>query len=614
LVRKGVVLAVVVALLVVLAGLGTDAARAKDYSITDVVIDARVMTNGDVRVHESRTLDFSGAFSYVYWDYSTRGSEGVRIRAASGPEGPYTRGTDSVQGGPGLAPGTYYVLDKGDTVRVQLSFSLADTSATFSVDYTALSAARRWRDTAELYWQFVGAETGVPCDHVRITVHLPRGVQKNEVRAWTHGPLWGTVTIEPDASVVSAVSPLPANTYVESRILFPAAALAKVKPSDGARMAAALSEEQRWADEANRQRQRARVGQILWGVLGAGVPLAAFLLVVTLYIKYGREPKPRFRAQYLREIPEPPQPPAMVGFVWRMGSLAREDATATLLDLIDRGVIDIERVVVPEKHLFGKDERTTYRLTLHDDRLEDLLPYERRLAKLLFHEIAEGPSFLLSELKDLAKTNRAEFAKGYSAWRTMVENEGERRKFFDATADRMAFWAAAAGFAAAVAAGAAGVLSGGYWYFLGVPFSIALIVAARAVKRRSTEAAELHAQYGALRRYLKDFGRLQEKPPDAVVLWQQFLVYAVVFGIADEVVKTMQVKAPEVVDDPAFRTTAFLMFAAPGGGGSPLSELHQSFTQAVAVATSSSSSGSGGGGGFSGGGGGGGGGGGFGAG
>ena len=36
-------------------------------------------------------------------------------------------------------------------------------------------------------------------------------------------------------------------------------------------------------------------------------------------------------------------------------------------------------------------------------------------------------------------------------------------------------------------------------------------------------------------RYLKDFGRLDEKPPDAVVLWEQFLIFAVVFGIADKV-------------------------------------------------------------------------------
>jgi len=196
----------------------------------------------------------------------------------------------------------------------------------------------------------------------------------------------------------------------------------------------------------------------------------------------------------------------------------------------------------------------------------------------------------------------------------MATKEGERRKYLDAQADRMAFTGTALGFVGAVAAGAAAIFSGWLWFLAGIPVCVVLIFVSRTIKRRSQEAAELHAQYAALERYLKDFGRLQEKPPDAVVLWEQFLVYAVVFGIADEVVKAMTVKVPDVIDDPGFRTGYFIWFASPGDGGmAAFNEMHQSFNAAVSVATSSSSSGSGGGGGFSGGGGGGGGGGGFGA-
>ena len=501
-----------------------------------------------------------------------------------------------------------------EPVRVQLFFSVADTSAQFSVDYVARGAAKRWADIAELYWQFVGDQATVPADHVRVTVHLPAGVTREQVRAWAHGPLWGNVSIEPDASVVMTVDPLPAGTFVEGRILFPAAALAKATPAAGAREAAVLAEEQKWADEANRSRLWSRVRVIAWSVVGFGIPLVALILVIVLYIKYGREPKTQFQAQYLRDIPQPSLPPALVGLIWRMGSVDRDDATATLLDLVNRKVIDIERVTVHEDRLFGKDDTITYQLTLHDERLDQLLPYERNLVTFLFHEIAESPILVLSELKGLAKKHRAAFAKGYSAWTTMVTHEGERRKFLDAQADRMAFAGAALGFVGAVAAGAAAIFSGWLWFFAGIPVCVVLIYVARTIKRRSQEAAELHAQYSALQRYLKDFGRLEEKPPDAVVLWEQFLVYAVVFGIADEVARAMTIKVPNVIDDPAFRTGYFIWFASPGDGGmAAFDEMHQSFSAAMSVAKSSSSSGSGGGGGFSGGGGGGGGGGGFGA-
>ncbi len=617
--RPLVVLALVGLLAAGLAGLWAGPAAAKSFSITNVAIDATVQPNGDVVVHESRTLDFSGGFHYVFWDYSAKGSDGIKVTGASGPTGasgaqiPYSVGTGAVSGVAG-APGTYDVQDTSAGVRVQLNFELADTSATFGVDYTALGAAKRWRDTAELYWQFVGAETAVPSDHVRITVHLPQGVQKSEVRAWTHGPLWGNVVIEPDASVVSTVSPLPAYTFVESRILFPASALPQAKRHSSARLALVLAQEKELADKANRERWVARAKVAFWVLVGVGIPLAALILVIVLYVRFGREPKPKFSAPYLRDIPEPSLPPALVGFIWRMGTVGREDATATLLDLINRGVIDIERVEWEEKHLLGgSSDKVSYKLTLHEEKLDDLLPYEHHLVNFLFTEIAGGWSFVIADLKDLAKAKRTEFAAGYKEFTDMVGDEGTQRDYLDAKADRMAFTGAAFGFIAAVAAGVAGVFGRFYWALIGLPVGIVLIFVSRSIKRRSVEAAELYAQYQALRRYMKDFGRMDEKPPDSVVLWQQFLVYAVVFDMADQVIKAMQVKVPEVMQDPAFRTMTFMMIAQPGMGPSPFSAMDQSFGQAVAVATSNSSSGAGGGGGFSGGGGGGGGGGGFGA-
>ena len=620
--RLALVLVAMVVLAAAADALAAGPAAAKDFTITSVRIDATVAPNGDVRITDTRTLDFSGSFHFVYWDLSTRGSEGIEVLGASGPAAggtgttvPYEPSRSAIVGTQSGEIGTYAVEDGGSMVTVQLNFEVTDATASFTVEYVARGAAKRWSDTAELYWQFVGEDVAVESRDVSVTVHLPQGVTSDQVRAWAHGPLWGTVTIAPDASVVMKVDPLPAQTFVEGRVLFPAAALSKAPVSTTPMLDRVLAEEKRLADEANRSRLWARVKVGLWGLLGVVVPLIALVLLVALYVRFGREPRTLFNAQYLRDFPQPQLPPALAAFIWRMGSVGSDDVTATLLDLVNRRVIDLERVVVHEDGLFGAKDATTYKLTLHDERLDELLDFERQLCEFLFHQIAGGSELVLSELKDLAKTHRATFTWGFQTWKSKVHKEGERRGYLDPQADRMAFVASAFAFVAIVAAGAAAVFSGFWWFFLGVPVGLVLIFVARAVKRRSQEAAELHAQYAALERYLKDFGRLQEKPPDAIVLWEQFLIFAVVFGIADQVAKAMTVKVPEVVNDPAFRTPYLLWWGMPGDGGglSAFSELHQSFSQAVSVATSSSSSGSGGGGGFSGGGGGGGGGGGFGA-
>jgi uncharacterized membrane protein len=620
--RAALALVVLVLLAAGAAALAAGPAAAQDFSIRSVRVNATVHPNGDVRITDTRTLDVSGTYHFVYWDLSTRGSEGIEVLGASGPAAgdtgttvPYEPSGIPFTGTQTGQVGTYSVEDGGAVVTVQLNFEVTDATASFTVEYVARGAARRWSDTAELYWQFVGEDIALESRDVSVTVHLPDGVTSDQVRAWAHGPLWGTVTIEPDASVVMTVDPLPAYTFVEGRILFPAAALGEAPASTTPKLDEVLAEEKKLADEANRSRLWARIKVGLWGVLGVGVPLIALVLIFVLYLRYGREPKTQFNAQYLRDFPQPQLPPALVAFIWRMGSVGSDDVTATLLDLVNRKVIDLERVVVQKDGIFGSKDATTYKLTLRDERLEGLLDHERQLCTFLFHQIADGNELVLSELKDLAKTHRATFAQGFQTWKKKVEKEGERRGYLDPHADRMAFAASAFAFVAIVAAGAAAVFSGFWWFLLGIPVGLVLIFVARAVKRRSQEAAELHAQYAALERYLKDFGRLDEKPPDAVVLWEQFLIYAVVFGIADQVARAMTVKVPEVVDDPAFRTPYILWWGIPGEGGglSAFSEMHQSFSQAVSVATSSSSSGSGGGGGFSGGGGGGGGGGGFGA-
>lgn len=612
----------VLAAVLVLATLVAPApAAAKDVSISNITIDAQVRPNGDVAISDRRTLDFSGSFHYVYWDLSTKGADSIEVLDAEGPSTadpatkvPYQPAQGTL-GGAGGKYQSYTVADRGSRVRVQLNFEVVDAEATFVIRYVAKGAAKRYADTAELYWQFVGDDTTIAADDVRVSIRLPEGVTRDQVRAWAHGPLWGSVAITPQAGVTLEVDSLPASTFVEARVLFPAAALEAAPLQSGDRLAVVLAEEQRWADEANRARLVARVKVVVAGLVGLGVPLLALVLVGVLYLRYGREPRPEFQAQYLRDLPQPHLPPALAGFIWRMGSAGREDVTATLLDLVNRKVIGLERVVVDKRRLLGSKETTTYKLSLLPGKREGLLPYEEQLCRFLFHKVAGGDELVLSELKSLAAADRKGFAKGYQDWKKQVLAEGQSRGFLDPDADRKAALSAAVAMVATVVSFLAGTLSGAWWLLLGTPVGIVLMFVARAVKRRSQEAAELHAQYAALERYLKDFGRLDEKPPDAVVLWEHFLVYAVMFGIADEVAKAMAIKVPEVVQDPAFRTPYLLWWGVPGEGGglSAFSEIHQSFGQAVSVATSSSSSGSGGGGGFSGGGGGGGGGGGFGA-
>ena len=308
-----------VAGLAVLAGPAAGPAAAKDFSITDIVIDATVLPNGDVRVHEERTVLRRHLPLRLLGlpDQGLRRRRGHRRRRAVRA---LHRGPDSLVGSSMIVPDTYAVQTTPTSVRVQLDFELTDIDARFYVDYTALGAAKRWQDIAELYWQFIGDQTGKPADNAIITVHLPgrdqgrrEGVDPRSSVGQRHHPA-GRLRCERGLAAAGvhvrrAAHPVPGR-----------------RPEQGGatgapRLQAALAEEKALADEANRSRTWSRVKVGLWSILGFGVPLVALVLVVFLWVKYGREPKPQFKAEYLRDIPQPSLPPAMVGFIWRMGSV-----------------------------------------------------------------------------------------------------------------------------------------------------------------------------------------------------------------------------------------------------------------------------------------------------
>lgn len=486
--RKAIVLSIALSALLLAAlcaGLTATPAFAKSYEIKEAVIDARIQPNGDVRVHEERTFAFSGPFTYVYWDYETKGSNGIFIDKAGSSRSVYSEGMAG-------RPRTYTLSRYGDSVRVQLNFSVENQSVTFFVDYTVYGAAKRWSDTSEFYWKLIGDKWDKPVDRVRITVHPPKGVTRDQVRAWAHGPLWGDVAIQPNADVTLVVDNLPAETFVEARLLFPVAALSK-SPAKGAaenaepREQAVLAEEQKLADEANHQRSVSRLKAKGVFALGLCGPLLALLFVGVMFWRNGREPHPQFSAQYLREIPESALPPALVGYLVRQGTVESKDAVATLLDLVNRGVLTIERVTVERDGLLRKGPKEGYQLSVSKKKVPGVSRQEHRLINLLFRETAGSDTLMLDELKKLAKKNAEGFSKGFNEWKTMVGTEGESRDFLDEASTKSAKMSMFAAIAGGVCGFVGFSLGGPWWFIVLSALSFLTLFLSRYVKRRTQE-------------------------------------------------------------------------------------------------------------------------------
>ncbi len=585
-----------------LAGMAS-ANASRTYSFPRVDIEASVLEDGSMRVVEQRTVNFQGTFSGMYqWIPKTGG---IQIREVTVEENdvPY-------QFNPGYTygpAGTYYIIEEVDRLYIDWSFEARDQVRTFTLRYLVVDAVQVHNDVAELYYKFVGDEWEVPADRVNVRVTLPPGAQKGDVKAWGHGPLHGEVAIEDPGTVSWKVSPLPAKTFLEGRVVLPPALVPLASSVTGQdALEGILREENAWAAQANRLRYLSRLDWFLalLALLGAVIGVYFF------WRRFGREHRPSFEGDYYRELPGE-YTPAELGVLWRFGKTAAEDLTATILDLARKGWVQIEEYETEAKGFLRKRTSLDYRLrrTGEPDRP---LAHEAALLSFLFEQVGGDGSVTFDDIEAYSRKNKTGFARFWLGWKGLVADEAKNREFFDPrartgkileiiTGVAMLF----AGFAfftwQVLASGLALFVAGG-----------AFVIAALFLRRRSVKGAEDFVRWRAFRRFLLHFSEMERHEIPSLVVWEHFLVYAVTLGVAKEVIKQLPLVFGDISQGPHRFGYGWYIFR----GGEPAfsgmattfdaltNRMTSSLEQSLRRSTSSSSS-SGSGGGFSGGGGGG---------
>ena len=341
-----------------------------------------------------------------------------------------------------------------------------------------------------------------------------------------------------------------------------------------------------------------------------------------MFFRHGREYKPQFQDEYWRDVPAKGLSPAVIGRLWRFDAESPNDLTATLMHLSHIGAIrlDAGSYEAPNKGLFGMGGSKTVndyyitRLPGWEEKVVD--PIDKKTMDLVFKKIAKGADSLwFGTIQQFGTDYPESFNDAMESWQGVVSAETNKCNFFEEKGShyRVIF------FVLAVLLGIVGVFSlfvtDEFTLFLAfIPPVVVLAVLSKFMQRRSREAVEIHAKCVGLRNWLKDFSALDERLPTDVKVWGEMMVYAYVFGVAEEAMKALQMKLPQVIQDEDFATSTgyWLMphyYGMPGGAAAPVVspvEMFQTMQantmQTVSEALSAASSSDGSGGGFSGGG------------
>lgn len=415
------------------------------------------------------------------------------------------------------------------------------------VTYTLKDLVVVHNDIAELAHDFIGTDYQEDISNLIIRINLPSS--SKELRIFSHGPLNGKNRIIDDKSVEITYETLDKENAVDGRVVFDKSIVPNAtKKSNVDGLGKILEVEKERANYANKLREAARkrekmlqtlaiIMEILLGIWLIGL----IVIVYKFYNKNDKEYRSEFNGKYFRDFPEE-YTPSTVSYLMNK-SINNLSFNAGILDLIRKKAITIEEVTIDKKGLFKNKQQKDYKLSRNMNfNLDTLSTSEKKLFNLLIGTVGNGDYVILGDMKEFSKdyNNAKRLISGYDSWRYACESEAETEEFYENTKKEktncilyslifipITFLALLCG-------------SNMGRVLLMDLFGILAIIYFSSATKRTKKGNEQYHKWKGLKNFLADFGRLDEKDLPEIKLWERYLVYATMFGLAAKVQNAMK--------------------------------------------------------------------------
>ena len=575
-----------------------------DYKINDFYIDAQILSDGDVRVCEyiEQRGTFNGYVREIFYDtginkYRASNLSNLEVSAYEVKDDNYLK-TNSYTLVNSASKGDRYkytVDNRASGVEVTMYQATSRSSAYYQICYTLEDLILIHEDVAELYYSFIPDGFADDLYNVRIKVTLPGNDQN--FRVWAHGPLYGNVTSEvgdpqSNSFAVASIDELAMYSPVALRLTFDKSLVPEGEKTDNEKaLQSIIDEETTYANEANQQRLISRI--IVGLQIASFVGYVIFLIIITIwhYLKHDKEYKTNFEMQYYRNFPND-YGPEILEYLLDC-NITTKGYSACILNIIYKKGLVVEK---------GKTEKD-YNL-VKSTPTKELNKIESDVVDFLINEIGNGEKVSIKAIKNYGKSEKKakKLLDNFNDFKQRSTNIAKTYKFFE---EKRGTWKIVLILILGIAVSFFVSSLSTILMILTLVLMIVATVYVSISKKRTKSGALEYAKWMAFKRFLKDFGRMDEKELPEVILWDKYLVYATVLGVADELEKTMKIKIEAMQEQDVTLTDIYLTHYLIHANLT--SSINRAVGSAVntshaTIASSNSSSGGGYGGGFSGGG------------
>lgn len=430
--------------------------------------------------------------------------------------------------------GKYLLEDYYNGIKIQ-TFCPSNYKKAFYLEYVVKNVVVSHNDVSEIFWNILGDEYEENIKDFEVKVNLPK--EDKNLRMWlkaTKESLNGEIKNIDNKTAYIYYDFLGAYNPSTIRMMFSNDLVpynTKKSGIDGKEYI--LEVEKEAAEEANAYRKKIKMQNGV--IIGVSILwfIAFIITIIIYYFKYDKELVPEFNNEYMREFPNV-YGPEYVEYVMEH-KVSEDGFSASILNIIYKKALQVKEL---------PDSKKDYLLIGDETKLNDLTEAELKIYDMLIKTIGNGKSVTCKEIRKYGNTESKarKLLSSYNKWKSSVLMNAKKLEIYYDGAKYKFVPILICLLSIAITLLNINFETGFVLGNMAVGFGIVGCIYVSAATKKTKKGIEEYAKWKAFKKFLKDFGRFNEKELPEIALWEKYLVYATVLGCAKEVEKAMKVK------------------------------------------------------------------------
>jgi uncharacterized membrane protein len=584
---------------------------ADDYDVycRDFKIDIELVDNGDANILFTLNTHINESYSVRYFSFDNHDeSFTLDVNSLKINDEIFTKSNIRApleDMNPYMYYGQYYVGEVNNQYIIEYYFPRnINFDQKIELSFTMYDIVDVYNDVADLYYKII-SDFDMPIYNINVNVKLPNSatIDPSNLYAYGYGPVDGVIS---ENKTSFSAKNIDAGERFEIRLLMPNNLFNNAPRINKTILNDVIAENNRYKDITRID------GYLLYIAIIAASVIITYALIHAIKLKARF---PRFKGVNQGSINRIPEniDPILAGKLIQFYKFDNygDLFTASILNLAHKKVITLDDA--------GDKKNAVFTYTLNQEYQQELDKSERAVVNLLFKTISfngktlndvdiekygkDHPDIFANTMKDIYKTYDDHFKAQNWVDQEMSKYEGLR--FLPVFAGLIMVLVGIIIniieplFTNSLMFVILGIVS----IFIGI---IGVLIASNFRFRRLNQNGEdNYEEAKGFYDYLDNYTLIKEKVAADLVMWERYLVYAASFGIADKVIKQLEIKFKEVNDARLYSNSYIYVFYRFNSRGISSSNAIKTFGSSTFSPTRYTSSSGGGKGGFSGGGGGG---------